>query len=148
MNHVDDALTKLDRLYWPRSIMATLSGLYRQHGEPERLINTMNQQLRTLPFISYAKIGSLSGYEKEAVDAYNAAVKLAYSCIGWEFIGLCSALVYDSPRTKRPWDEYVQDAEEGLDAYFRTNEAFDDFVAYVLEPARTVVGQNPPVSAR
>lgn len=148
MNHVDDALAKLDRLYWPRSIMASLSGIYRQYGEPERQINTMNQELRTLPFITYAKIGSLPGYEEEAVDAYNTAVKLAYSCIGWEFIGLCSALVFGSPRTKRPWDEYVQDAEGCLDAYFRTNEAFDDFETYVLEPARALVGHNAPTSVR
>jgi hypothetical protein len=103
----------------------------------------MSQNLKTLPFISYDKIGPIFGYEKEAVDAYNNAVKLGYSCIGWEFVGLCSALAYGSPRTKRPWDEYVHDAEEALDAYFRTNEAFKDFEAYVLEPARGVVGYKP-----
>ena len=102
MSHVDDALLELDRLYWPRTIMASLSGLYRQYEEPERQINTMNHGLKTLPFISYAKIGSLFGYEKEAVAAYNDAVKLAYSCIGWEFVGLCSALVYGAPKTRRP----------------------------------------------
>lgn len=143
MSYVDQALTELDHLNWPRSIMASLSSLYRQHGEPERQINTMNQELKTLPFISYAKIGPLFGYEKEAVDAYNAAVKLAYACIGWEFVGVCSALVYGAPRTKRPWDEYVRDAEQSLDAYFRTSEACDDFEAYVLEPARAVIGYKP-----
>jgi hypothetical protein len=120
--------------------MASLSALYREHGEPERQVNIMNQELKTLPFISYDKIGPLFGYEKEAVDAYNNAVKLAYACIGWEFVGLCSALAYGSPRTKRPWDEYVQVAEEALRDYFGSNEAFDDFEAYVLEPARGVIG--------
>ncbi|AYM76401.1 hypothetical protein D9M09_11845 [Janthinobacterium agaricidamnosum] len=139
MSYVDDALLELDRLYWPRTIMASLSGLYRQYEEPERQINTMNQGLKTLPFISYAKIGSLFGYEKDAVAAYNDAVKLAYSCIGWEFVGLCSALVYGAPKTRRPWDEYVQSGEECLNAYFLSNEAFDDFEAYILEPARSVL---------
>lgn len=142
MSHVDHALNKLDRLYWPRSVMAGLSAVYRQHGEPERQINSMNQELKTLPFISYEKIGPLFGYEKEAVCAYNDAVKLAYECIGWEFIGLCSALVYRSPRTRRPWDEYVRDAEEVLSAYFETDQAFLDFEVYVLGPARGVVGNK------
>ena len=142
MSHVDNALSELDRLYWPRSIMASLSALYRQHSEPERQINTLNQALKTLPFISYEKIGPYFGYEKEAVEAYNNAVKLAYACIGWEYVGLCSALVYGSPRTLRPWDEYVRDAEVLLDAYFRTNEAFIDFDAYILNPARDVVGSK------
>lgn len=139
MNHVDHALTELDRLYWTRSIMASLSAVYRQHSEPERLINTMNQELKTLPFISYAKVGPLFGYEKDAVDAYNDAVKLAYACVGWDYVGLCSALSYAPPRTTRPWDDYVADALKVLDSYFGTDEAFLEFEAYILEPARGVV---------
>lgn len=142
MSHVDRALAELDRLYWPRSIMAGLSAVYRQHGEPERQDNIMSPGLKTLPFISYERIGTLFGYEKEAVDAYNNAVKIAYACIGWEFVGLCSALAYGPPRTKRPWDEYVRDAEEVLNEYFGTEEAFIDFEAYILEPARGVVGSK------
>lgn len=139
MSHVDRALTELDRLYWPRSIMASISVVYRKHGQPERQVNTMSQDLKMLPFISYNKIGPFFGYERDAVEAYNNAVKLAYACIGWEFIGLCSALAYGQPRTKRAWDDYVQDAEDLLNAYFCTNEAFEDFEAYVLEPARGVI---------
>jgi hypothetical protein len=112
-----------------------------QYGEPERQINTMSQGLKTLPFISYAKIGPLFGYEKEAVVAYNNAVKLAYSYIGWEFVGLCSALVYGAPKTQRPWDEYVHAGEECLNAYFLSNEAFDDFEAYILGPARSALAK-------
>jgi hypothetical protein len=140
MADIDHALTELDRLCWTRYIMARLSGLHRQHGSPARQKNAMNQELKALPFISYAKVGQLAGYEQEAVVAYNNAVKLAYACIGWEFVGLCSARVYGSPKTKAPWDEYVRDGEASLNAYFGTAEAFDDFDAYILEPARGVLG--------
>jgi hypothetical protein len=140
MTTVDEALTELDHLDWPRHIMAQLSAAYRKHGSPPRQTSTMSQNLQTLPFIAYAKIGPLSGYECEAVAAYNEAVKLAYACVGWEFIGLCSALVYGPPRTKRSWDEYVCDGEALLNDYFGTDEAFDDFNAYILEPARRRIG--------
>lgn len=145
MSEIDRAFTDLDHVFWPRYVAATLSALHRQYGSPARQMNTMNQGLKTLPFISYAAIGPLSGYEKDAVDAYNDVVKLSYACIGWEFIGLCSALVYGAPRTRQPWDEYVSEGEQILDAYFRTEEAFNDFEAYILEPARGAVDFNPTI---
>lgn len=139
IDDIDQGFTELDRLNWTNYIMATLSALHRKQGSPARQKNSMNQGLRTLPFIPYAKVGPLAGYEHEAVAAYNNAVKLASACIGWEFVGLCSALAHGSGKNKTPWDEYVADGEACLAAYFGTAEAFGDFEVYILEPARGVV---------
>lgn len=140
MDLVDNALRGLDGLVWPDSASASLGALHRQFGSPERMTNDFNRAIRTLPFISLERIGPLNGYEKDAADTYNHAVKLAYAAIGWEFIGLCSAVAYGAPRILRPWDEYAEAGERYLAGYFGTNKAFEDFDAYMLEPARGAIG--------
>lgn len=135
MSRIDNTILKLERLDWPRLIVANLSALHRQYGEPEPERDSLNQYLEILPFIAYKKVGHVFGYEKAAVDAYNKAVVIAYSCIGWEFVGLCSALAFSPPKTRRPWHEYVDAGKKSLDAYFLSDEAFDDFDAYILQPA-------------
>ena len=140
LNPIDFALSQLFALHWLDGLASQLSSLHREHGQPTAPEPTFGRTPVTLPFLSFAKVGPLGGYESVAVDAYNTGVKVAYSCIDCIYVGLMTGLANES---KRPaaWGNYSLAARQQINQYFFSAEAFEDFSAYLLTPARNYL--NP-----
>jgi len=90
-NSIDQALNDLSKFYWLDSLSAELSGLHRDHGQPD-VPAWQSRSPTQLPFLQPSKLDGLGLYQSLALDAYNSAVKSAYRCIGWEHIGLFMAV--------------------------------------------------------
>ena len=136
---ISQAFNQLARHYWLDSLSAFLSGLHRKHQEPVPPRGEFGRTPQTLPFLNPTKVGALGGYEKLAIDAYNEGVKAAYSCIDWEYLGLLCALE-NSAKGSADWQAYYQEAKATLSDFFASGEAFTEFEAYLLEPAKEYLG--------
>ena len=139
INSIDTALNHLFAMHWLDGLAAQLSTLYSQHGQPAPPESTFGRTLTQLPFLRFAKVGDLDGYEELAVDAFNTGVKAAYLCIDCRYLGLMTGLANDS-KTPEAWARYSEGARRAITSYFSGTEAFEDFDAYVLAPARKQLG--------
>jgi hypothetical protein len=78
---------------------------------------------------------SLSGYEQLAIDAYNEGVKAAFRCVGWEYVGLLTAVANETRGTPE-WNAYYSEAISAIESHFASGHAWEEFDSYVLEPAQ------------
>lgn len=139
-NSIDQALDELSKFYWLDSLSAELSGLHRDHGQPD-VPAWQSRSPTQLPFLHPSKLDGLGPYQSLALDAYNNAVKSAYRCIGWEHIGLFMAVGGGSGGSTQ-WKGYYTAALEAINQFFCSDAAWIEFDAYILEPAQRYLSQN------
>ncbi|UUZ77862.1 hypothetical protein LP414_13230 [Polaromonas sp. P1(28)-13] len=134
-NHIDAALNDLAALYWLDGLCAEVSAIHRQHNQPDVPESDISRVPRLLPFLKPANLGPLSGYEQLARDAYNNGVKAAYRCVGWEHVGLLTAIANETRGTPE-WNAYYAEAVSAIDTFFKSGSAWVEFDSYILEPAQ------------
>ena len=134
-NHIAVALDELDALYWLDGLSADISGIFRRYNRPAPPNSDMVRNPKVLPFLRLDRVGDLGGYEQKACDAFNSGVIAAYRCVGWKHVGLLTAIANETSGTKE-WNAYYANATDTINGYFRNNLAWEDFDAYVLEPAQ------------
>lgn len=134
-NQIDVAMNELANLYWLDGLCAEVSSLHRKHGQPEVPESNISRVPRLLPFLRQTDFEPASGYERHAQDAYNDGVKKAYRCVGWEHVGLLTAIANET-RSGPQWNSYYAEAVEAIEDFFRSGAALEEFQAYLLEPAR------------
>jgi hypothetical protein len=135
-DQIDLALNRLADLYWLDGLGAKLSALHLKYSQPSPPESDMSRVPKVLPFLKPgAYLGSLGGYEHLARDAYNEGVKAAYSCVGWEYVGLLTAIANETRGTAE-WDAYYSEAVVAIEVFFKSDSAWVDFDSYILEPAQ------------
>lgn len=134
-NDIAVALDELEALYWLDGLSADISAIFRRYNRPTPPNLAMVRNAKVLPFLRLDRVGDLGGYEQMACDAYNSGVIAAYRCVGWKHVGLLTAIANETSGTKE-WNAYYANATEALDGYFRNNFVWEDFDAYILEPAQ------------
>lgn len=140
-DRIISAINELERYYWLDGLSASLSAIYRNYECPKPPEAAFGRTPRTLPFLLSSRLGNLGGYEHQALAAYNEGVISAYNCIGWKYVGLLTAIANETKGTAN-WNAYLLEAKEMIDNYFSSGNAFDEFDAFMLTPARKQLGLN------
>ena len=135
VKQVDSALNDLAALYWLDGLCAEISALHRKFNQPDVPESDVSRVPRLLPFLKPGSLGSVSGYEQLARDAYNDGVKAAYRCVGWEYVGLLTAIANDT-RSTPDWNAYYAEALPAIEAFFESGSAWVEFDSYILAPAQ------------
>lgn len=133
-NQVHASLNDLAATYWLDGLCAEISCLHRKYNQPDVPKSEISRSLRLLPFLKQGKLFSLGGYEQLARDAYNDGVKAAYRCVGWQYVGLLTAIANET-RSTQEWNSYYAEAVSAIETYFRSGAAWAEFGSYVLVPA-------------
>lgn len=140
-NTIDAALHQLERLYWLDSLCSQLCEVHRRLNQPDAPASEIARTPRTLPFLKPGKLEQLGHYEQLALDAYNNGVKAAFLCVGWEHIALFTAIANETRGTSE-WNAYYQEALATVQAFFQSGQGWEEFEAYVLEPAQNYLASQ------
>jgi hypothetical protein len=140
-NKIDAALAALEELHWLDGLCAQLSSLHRKYGQPDLPTSAISRVPKTLPFLKPEMIERVVGYEQLAADAYNMGVKVAFRCVGWEYVGLLTAIANET-RSTPDWSAYYAEAVAVIESFFQSGAGWEEFTSYLLEPAQNYLASK------